>query len=107
TAGSMPLGIYASYGVAPKSTAAEENFYNSDPVNDATAYGLLAKLEVIPGTSVDLAHASKKLANTTAETTLGAQYLVAQNIKFELFAVDSDNVALGSDYTMLMLFAGF
>ncbi len=106
-AGSMPLGIYASYGVAPKSTAAETNFYNSDLVDDATAYGLLAKLEVMAGTSIYLAHASKKLADTTAETTLGAQYLAAQNIKFELYAVDSDSDAAGADYAMLMLFAGF
>lgn len=106
-AGSMPLGIYASYGVAPKSTAAETNFYNDDLVNDATAYGLLAKLEVMAGTSVYLAHASKKLATTTTETTLGVQYMAAQNIKFELYAVDSDSDAADKNYTMLMLFAGF
>jgi hypothetical protein len=106
-AGSMPLGVYASYGVAPKSSATEENLYNIDLVDDATAYGLLAKLEVIAGTSVYVAHSSKTLADTTAQSTLGVQHMVAQNIKLELFGVNSDSATAGSDYTMLMLFAGF
>lgn len=106
-AGNMPLGVYASYGVAPKSSATEANFYNDDLVDDATAYGLLAKLEVMAGTSVYVAHASKKLAITTAETTLGVQYMAAQNVKFELYTVSSDSDEAGKDYTMLMLFAGF
>jgi hypothetical protein len=105
--GSMPLGIYASYGVAPRSSAAESNKYNTDTADDKTAYGLTGKLEVIPGTSVYLAHSSVKLAASTSSSTLGAQHMVAQNIKLELYIVSSDSSSPGNDYTMLMLFAGF
>ena len=107
-AGSMPLGIYASYGVAPKSSATESNIYNTSTTHDETAYGLTGKLEVIPGTSVFLAHSSiEQLATSTSSSTLGAQYMVAQNIKLELYTVNSDSSSPGNDYTMLMLFAGF
>lgn len=106
-AGSMPLGVYVSYGVAPKSSATEANHYNSNTTYDEAAYGLLAKLEVIPGTSLYLAHSSIEVATSTASSTLGAQYMAAQNVKLELYAVNSDSNAAGSDYTMLMLFAGF
>lgn len=108
-AGSMPLGLYASYGVAPKSSSVTElNIYNTSTTDDETAYGLTGKLEVIPGTSVYLAHSSiEQLTVSTSSSTLGAQYMVAQNIKLELYAVNSDSNSSGDDYTMLMLFAGF
>jgi len=104
---SMPLGFYASYGVAPKSSATESNIYNPSTTDDETAYGLLGKLEVISGTSVYLAHSSIELATSTSSITLGAQQMLAQNIKLELYVVDSDSSSPGNDYTMLMLFAGF
>ncbi len=106
-AGSMPLGLYASYGVAPKSSATEVNHYNDSLTEDATAYGLLAKLEVISGTSIYIAHSSIDVGTTTSSSTLGAQQMLAQNVKIELYFVNSDSNDLGSDHTMLMLFAGF
>jgi hypothetical protein len=106
-AGSMPLGLYASYGVAPKSSATEENHYNSSTTDDATAYGLLAKLEVVSGTSIYLAYSSMDVITSTSTSTLGAQQMLAQNVKMELYFAESDSNNLGSDYTMLMLFAGF
>ncbi len=106
-AGSMPLGLYASYGVAPKSSATESNIYNPSTTDDETAYGLLGKLEVISGTSVYLAYSSIELATSTSSSTLGAQQMLAQNIKLELYVVNSDSSSPGEDYTMLMLFAGF
>jgi hypothetical protein len=106
-AGSMPLGIYASYGVAPKSSATESNIYNTSTTDDETAYGLAGKLEVIAGTSVYLAHSSIELATSASSSTLGAQHMIAQNIKLELYAVNSDSSSPGDDYTMFMLFAGF
>lgn len=105
--GEMPVGIYVSYGVAPKSSATESNIYNTDTVDDATAYGFTAKLEVAPGTTTFLAYSSKKLATSTSSNTIGVQHMAAQNVKLELYAVNSDSNAAGSDYTMLMLFAGF
>lgn len=107
TVGTMPLGIYASYGAAPKSTASKENFYNTSLVDDATAFGLLAKLEVMPKMQVYLAQASKTKGATTNSTTLGVQYTMAQNIKLELYNVSSDSANPADDYTMLMFFAGF
>ena len=103
--GDMPLGIYASYGAAPKGTATKPNFYNSSITEDATAYGLVAKLGVIPGKmQVFLGQASKTQGATANTTTIGLQYSMAQNIKLELYNASSDSA---DDYTMLMLFAGF
>lgn len=106
-AGSMPLGLYVSYGVAPKSTATEQNLYNNSTTDDQAAYGLLGKLEVISGTSLYLAHSSLEQVTRTSSSTLGAQQMVAQNIKIELYYVNSDSNNSGDDYTMLMLFGGF
>ncbi|HEY9050730.1 MAG TPA: hypothetical protein VIQ03_04255 [Gammaproteobacteria bacterium] len=106
---SMPLGIYASYGVAPKSTATEENEYNSSTTDDEKAFGLLVNLGVIPSkTQVYVAYASHdENADTTATTTIGVQQMLYQNIKLELYSVSSDSISDADDYTMLMLFAGF
>jgi hypothetical protein len=38
---------------------------------------------------------------------LGAQQMLAQNIKLELYTVNLDSSSAGGDYTMFMLFAGF
>lgn len=110
TVGDMPLGVYLSYGVAPKSTGIgeNENFYNTSLTDDNTAIGLLAKLGVIPGkTQVYLAYGSlDKGGISVTDTTIGVQHMLAQNIKLELYNVSTDDVA-SSDYTMLMFFAGF
>lgn len=107
--GGMPLGLYASYGVAPKSTSSEENHYNSSTTDDERAWGVLGKLGVMPGKAqLYLAYSLlDKDAENTGQTTVGAQYLPAQNVKFELYNVSSDSDDDGDDYTMLMLFAGF
>lgn len=107
--GEMPLGVYASYGVAPKSSTTDSNIYNTDLTDDKTAYGLAAKLGVIPGkTQVFLGYSSlDELANTTTETTIGIQQMLFQNIKLELYNVSSDSSDKADDYTMLMLFGGF
>lgn len=106
--GSMPLGIYTSYGAAPKSTATKENFYNTSLTQDATAFGVVAKLGVIPSKmQVYLGQASNKKGTSTNTTTLGLQYNVAQNIKIELYNVNSDSNTPADDYSMLMFFAGF
>jgi len=106
-AGSMPLGLYASYGGAPKSSATEQNHYNSSTVDDKTAYGLLGKLEVISGSSLYLAYSSLDQGTSTSSSTVGGQQMLSQNIKLELYFVNSDSDNSGDDYTMLMLFAGF
>lgn len=107
--GTMPLGIYASYGVAPKSTASETNKYNTSTTDDSTSLGLVAKLGVIPSKlQIYLGYGSlDKNATNTKTSTVGLQYNMAQNIKIELYNVSSDSSNNADDYTMLMLFAGF
>lgn len=107
--GGMTLGVYASYGVAPKSSATEENIYNKSTVDDETAYGLVAKLGVIPGeTQVYLGYASlDENADVVTTSTLGVQQMLSQNVKIELYRANSDSVSPADDYTMLMMFAGF
>lgn len=104
----MPLGIYASYGVAPKGSAAEPNHYNASTTDDETAFGIVGKLGVIPGrTQVYLAYASHETATEVTDYTIGVQQMLTQNIKIEFYTVSSDSTSAADDYSMLMLFAGF
>jgi hypothetical protein len=104
--GDMTLGIYASYGEAPKSSASEENLYNSSTTDDASALGLVTKLGINAKTSVYLAYSSlDKDGSKESSNTVGVQYQPAQNVKLEAFTVSEFDSA--NDYTMLMLFAGF
>lgn len=92
----MPLGIYASWGKAPKSsiagaTGAGTNIYNTSTTNDITAFGMMGDLWVIPGSmDVQLGFMRAKTglinANTLSQETdnsytLGARYKVRQNVK--------------------------
>jgi len=105
----MPFGLYASYGVVPKSSVAEPNHYNSSTTDDESAYGLVGKLSVIPGrTQIYMGYAlhdNNAIEITT--TTIGLQEMMTQNVKLELFTTSSDSTNPADDYTMLMLFAGF
>ena len=96
-AGKMPLGIYASYG------AAAAGHYLLSNSSERTAYGLLGKLGVTDKTSVFAAYAANAGDNTDTSTTLGVQYMLAQNAKLELYSADD----AGKRTTRLMLFAGF
>jgi hypothetical protein len=101
--GEMPVELNLSYGTAPSDTAGQ--FYNSG-ADDITAYGALVKLGVANRTSLYLAHGSDDNGTaTTSDTTVGLQYMLAQNAKLELYTVSSD--VDGADYTMLQLFSGF
>ena len=104
-----PFGFYASYGKTPKSTASQANMYNGSLTDDSTAMGMLAKWDARPGkTSVYVARGSHTAGGTTvSDTTLGVQQMVAQNIKLELFNVNSDAASAGADFTMLNFFAGY
>jgi hypothetical protein len=103
------LGIYTSYGVAPKSSATEPNHYNSSTTEDETAFGMVAKAGVIPGkTQVYAGYASHDNNATEIKTnTIGVQQMLAQNIKLEFYSVNSDSANAADDFYMLMLFAGF
>lgn len=107
--GDMSLGLYGSYGVAPKSSATEPNHYNSSTTDDETAFGLVGKLGVVPGkTQVYLGYASHdNNAIVVKTTTLGIQQMLTQNVKIEFYTVSSDSANSADDYSMLMMFAGF
>lgn len=98
-----PAEFYASYAVAPEN--APNSAYNNG-ADDLSAFGLMGKFGVANRTSAYLAYASdEKGTTTTTDTTLGVQYMLAQNAKVELYTVSSDKD--GGDLTMLQLFSGF
>jgi hypothetical protein len=120
--GTIPSEFYVSYGVTPKAKDADlavgdpgyvdhtiTNAFNGDTANDHTALGLLGKFYVAPKTSVYLAYGSTDdgTSATLNETTIGAQYMLAQNIKLELFNVSYSKDTGSDDYTMVELFSGF
>lgn len=114
--GSMPLGLYASYGSCQGDA---EHFAGScRNADDATAYGLLAQLGVMPDRAnvyvayraMDVGTAADADFNTV---TLGVNYLYASNIRFELFheresgsGVDAQTTDRDST-TIFQMFAGF
>ncbi|MDD5383423.1 MAG: hypothetical protein PHG89_00910 [Gallionella sp.] len=96
----MPLGIYASYGRAPASSATPGvngegvNGLNSSTTNSRTAFGVMGDLWVMPGTlglQLGFMRAKTGLANATTlaqendnSITIGARYKIRQNVKFGL-----------------------
>ncbi len=112
--GGMPLSLYASYGVAG---AAADSAFNKNP-NDATAFAAMAQLGILPSrANVFLAYRVKDNGKATTNKdnalTLGAQYLPAQNVRFELFHVMESGSAVDAradkrdNLTMLQMFSGF
>ncbi len=114
--GSFPLGIYASYGEC----SADPEHHLGDCANedDATAFGILGQLGVVPNKwSIYAAYRTKDVGTADDakfnSATIGTKYLASQNISFELFNVkeSGDGVDARSnerDSTwMLQLFAGF
>jgi len=107
--GGISMGVYTSYGVAPKSSATEPNHYNSSTTDDETAFGIVVKSGVNSDkTQIYIGYASHDNNATEVKTnTIGVQQMLAQNMKLELFRANSDSASVADDYTMLMLFAGF
>jgi hypothetical protein len=113
-AGGMPLSLYASYGSAKGDP---DSLWNTSP-DDAKAIAVLGQLGLMDGRAnaylgyrnLDNGAAADNKFNAV---TLGGQYLLAQNIRLELFHVaesgsgvdarDTDRDAR----TMFQLFAGF
>jgi len=93
--GSMPLGVYVSYGTAAASdvatatnTAPNVNTFNSDTANTRTSLNVAATLEFAHATTVQGAIRSANTAGLTDNAVMiGATYDLAQN------------VALGVNYT--------
>ncbi|MBI3609412.1 MAG: hypothetical protein HY204_01760 [Nitrospirae bacterium] len=129
-AGTMPLGVYLTYG----SAAADANstgtiLFNCSDANadgvcdtnnpkDKTAWSALVELGVLPGkATVALGYRAGKNGAATDNSdnalVVGATYLLAQNVEFQLnHALYSGNAYKpkpvgGDQLTTLMIFAAF
>lgn len=88
--GDMPLGIYASVGIAPASTTSVANTFNGSTVGKRGAGGILADLGVIPqvlGVQLGLIRGKTgAVYNSKNETdngwTFGLRYKMRQNMNF-------------------------
>ena len=120
--GTYPFGLYFSYAQATKSSATQENVFNSEQNDDRTAFGLLGELGVIPNKlTVALGfRIGDNGAATESEDnafTLAAIYMLRQNVQFQLnqsfYSGDfydnpaNNENADGDSLTTLMIFAGF
>ncbi|WP_316366428.1 hypothetical protein [Candidatus Thiodiazotropha sp. CDECU1] len=114
--GSLPLGIYASYG----SCSSDESHFLEGCTNtdDGEAFGMLAQLGVLPN-KANIFAAYRTLDDGSDDdskfnaTTIGANYLFSQNIRFEVYYVkeSGDGVdARGNERDskwLFQLFAGY
>lgn len=117
---SLPLGVYVTYGSAAKdknAASGETNLFNSGP-KARTAWSVLTELGVLPGkATVALGYRAGKNGAATDNSdnalVIGATYLLAQNVEFQLnhtrysgSAYDPKPVG-GDQLTTLMIFAAF
>jgi hypothetical protein len=114
--GSMPLGLYASYGGCD----GEPGHFTGNCTNadDADAFAMLAQLGILPN-KADIYAAYRKMDVGKATDsdfnalTLGGNYMYSQNIRFELFYVKEDGSGVDARSNerdskwLLQLFAGF
>jgi hypothetical protein len=106
--GGMPIEFYVSYGAAPSGSVSSPEQYNASITDDKTAYGGLCKLGVIADTSLYIAYGSSDDGTDEVnDTTVGAQYMLAQNARLELYNVSNIGDDDAQVYTMLVIFAGF
>jgi hypothetical protein len=120
--GGMPLGVYASYAVAPKAdaSATSTNLFNSSTANDTTATAISAELGVLPNKVTVGAGYRVGQKNTSSNRDdnallLGAKYMLAQNVQLQLnyesFSGNANDTASakadGNSRITLMLFSGF
>ncbi|MCU7849077.1 MAG: hypothetical protein KZQ89_14000 [Candidatus Thiodiazotropha sp. (ex Lucinoma kastoroae)] len=114
--GSLPLGIYASYGSC---TADDAHFLDGcTNTDDGEAFGILGQLGVLPN-KANIFAAYRTLDDGSEDdsefnaTTVGTNYLFSQNIRFELYYVkeSGDGVdARGNERDskwLFQLFAGY
>ncbi|MEX8505097.1 hypothetical protein [Leptothrix ochracea] len=78
----MPLGIWASYANAPKSTGTAVNFFNNSTVSDKSAIAIGAQLGAFHHAAVKLGFrkATDGQGMIDNAVTVGANYHLAQNL---------------------------
>ncbi len=118
TVGDLPLGVYASYANASKSSATDvANLFNTNTANAKTAWSISAELGVIPHKlTAAAAYRAGRNGSATLQhenaTTLGLVYEAMQNFEVQLnhswYTGDAKpSPADGNMLTTLMLFAAF
>lgn len=125
--GSLPVGVYLSYGNAAKTDAGETaNIFNASGTDDNSAFSTLVEVGVIPGrltvnagflagdTSGSVAGMNDNTTTAGSQTavTLGANYQLAQNVQLvwnsSFYGGDSfDANARGDQLHTAMIFAAF
>ncbi|MCU7934193.1 MAG: hypothetical protein KZQ99_04845 [Candidatus Thiodiazotropha sp. (ex Dulcina madagascariensis)] len=114
--GSMPLGLYASYGMC----SADPLHFLGDCTNtdDGEAFGILGQLGVVPN-KADIFLAYRSLDDGSDSdskfnaTTVGGNYMFSQNIRFELYYVKESGSGVDArsnerdDKWLFQLFAGY
>lgn len=114
--GSMPLGIYASYGECTADP--DHHLGDCNNTDDAKAFGILGQLGIVPNkANIFAAYRAKDVGSATESdfdsTTVGGKYLLSQNVVLELFYVKESGSGVDAranerDSTwMLQLFAGY
>ncbi|NOS35982.1 MAG: hypothetical protein GQ522_05035 [Deltaproteobacteria bacterium] len=117
----LPLGVYLTYANAakPSSTTTHTSLFNVSSagingIEDETAWAILAELGVLPGkATVALAYmdynSGAGTTGDTSATTLGATYMLAQNVELSINAswYDNDQGANGDQLTLFRIFSGF
>lgn len=91
--GSFPIGIYLSYGKAGKTDATGDNIFNESDTDDASAFGALVEVGVIPNrltvaagyltgdaTDSEAGMNGNTAAGSQTAFTLGANYQLTQNV---------------------------
>lgn len=118
TIGSIPVGVYITYGMAAKTKAGEtENIFNSQ-ADDKTAATVAAEATVLPYTQVSLAYRTAdngKATNSSDDATaLGVKYMLTQNVQLSLNhtiysgdANKNNKGGAGDQLSTLMIFAAF
>lgn len=113
-ASGVPVSLYASYGSAKGDPG---SLWNTNP-DDAKVFAVMGQAGVMDGrANVYLAYRTldngAAASNTFNAATIGGQYLVAQNIRMELFHVAESGSGVDAranerdTRTLLQLFAGF
>lgn len=119
--GTMPLGVYLSYGNAKKSSSVAgsiPNMVNSSTFDNKNAMSFSSELGIIPeimtiGAAFRKANNGNVLNNKQNSITFAATYKVAQNVQFQLnHSIGSGDYydvtrAKGNNLTTIMLFASF
>lgn len=115
--GSMPLGVYVSYAIAPKSDATGAKNYINTGAKDKSGIGISALLSVTPKTeiSVGTRQGTNNAGDTDNAIALGVKYLIAQNVQLSLnhsiysgdAVTDAVKTAKGDQLSTLMLFSAF